>query len=188
MESAKTIVSTAITNLKNAFNFSWKLPDLKIPKITVSGGTAPYGIGGKGSLPKFSITWHKKAMNNGMILNDATIFGMDSNGNFLGGGEAGSETVVGTKSLLQMIRNSVSDVIRPLLIAGRELARASTELGYITYDGFSKQNKILDKVVGFENQNKGNGDTYVFNSPKAIDEIEAAKQMKKTKRELAEGF
>lgn len=35
---------------------------------------------------------------------------------------------------------------------------------------------------------KPTGDTYNFYSPKAIDEIEAAKQIKRTKLELAEGF
>lgn len=34
----------------------------------------------------------------------------------------------------------------------------------------------------------GEGDTFIFNSPKPIDEIEAARQMKKTKRDLSEGF
>ena len=29
-----------------------------LPKITVSGGEAPYGIAGKGKLPSFSIQWH----------------------------------------------------------------------------------------------------------------------------------
>lgn len=32
------------------------------------------------------------------------------------------------------------------------------------------------------------GDTFIFNSPKAIDEAEAARQMKRAKRDLAEGF
>ena len=32
------------------------------------------------------------------------------------------------------------------------------------------------------------GDTFIFNSPKAIDEVEAAKQMRRTKRRIASGF
>ena len=38
------------------------------------------------------------------------------------------------------------------------------------------------------NPTSGGGDTFIFNSPKAIDDIEAAKQMKKTKQDMAEGF
>lgn len=40
----------------------------------------------------------------------------------------------------------------------------------------------------YNTENKSSGDTYNFYSPKAIDEVEAARQMKKVKRELSEGF
>lgn len=60
MSTAKEKVTGAISKIKNAFNFSWKLPDLKLPHISVTGGKAPFGIGGKGSLPKFSINWYAK--------------------------------------------------------------------------------------------------------------------------------
>ena len=189
MDGAKNIVTNAINKIKGIFNFKWSLPSLKLPHISVTGGKAPFGIGGMGSLPKFSIQWYKKAMGRGMILNDATIFGMDSQGNFLGGGEAGSETIVGTESLMKMIGNAVRESIKPLLVIGRELAKTSVDLGYVMYDGFSKQKKVVDKILGSDDKNGGgNGDTFIFHSPKAIDEIEAAKQMKRTKRELAEGF
>ena len=127
-------------------------------------------------------------MNGGMILNGATIFGMDNKGNLLGGGESGSETVVGTKSLLRMIKQAVYEAIGPLVEASRELAKASAELGYVTYNGFLKLKEPKERYHKTTTDNGGNGDTFVFYSPKAIDEIEAAKQMKKTKRELAEGF
>lgn len=106
VQSAWNLVKSAASKLKNAFNFHWSLPHLKLPHIHVSGGKPPYGIAGKGSLPKFSVDWYAKAMNNGLILNKPTIFGM-RNGRFLGGGEAGSEAVVGTSSLMSMIKKSV---------------------------------------------------------------------------------
>ena len=113
----------------------------------------------------------------------------DKNGKLLGGGESGSETVVGTKSLLRMIKRAVYEAVGPLVIASRELAKASAELGYVTYNGFAKLNEHRggNDETGQGDNNSG-GDTFIFNSPKAIDEIEAAKQMKKAKRELAEGF
>ena len=40
-----------------------------------------------------------------MIMNSPTIFGYQ-NGKFLGGGEAGSETIVGTNSLMRMIQSA----------------------------------------------------------------------------------
>jgi len=44
-----------------------------------------------------------------MILDEPTIFGMNKNGQFMGAGEKGSETIVGTNSLMSMIRQSVSN-------------------------------------------------------------------------------
>ena len=46
-------------------------------------------------------------MDGGMILDKPTIFGA-KNGSLLGAGEAGSETVVGTRSLMEMIRRAVA--------------------------------------------------------------------------------
>lgn len=106
-DSCKTIVSNAISAVKNALNFSWSLPDLKLPHISVTGGEAPYGIGGKGSLPKFSIQWYKDAYNNAMILSKPTIFGY-SNGSFLGGGDGnGNEIVAGESHLMGIIGHVV---------------------------------------------------------------------------------
>ena len=44
-----------------------------------------------------------------MILDKLTIFGMEGN-RLLGAGEAGSETAVGTKSLMEMIRSAVAGI------------------------------------------------------------------------------
>lgn len=57
-------------------------------------------------MPSFGVDWYAKAMQNGMILKNPTIFGM-GNGSMLGAGEAGSETIVGTNSLMNMIRSAV---------------------------------------------------------------------------------
>ena len=43
-----------------------------------------------------------------MILNSPTIFGM-KDGNLLGAGDAGSETVVGTSALMRMIQAAVAN-------------------------------------------------------------------------------
>lgn len=107
-ESCKTIVKNAVTALKNALNFNWELPKLKLPHISVTGGVAPYGIGGKGSLPSFSIQWYKKAYDNAMILSKPTIFGY-SGGQLLGGGDGnGNEVVAGESYLMGLIGNTVA--------------------------------------------------------------------------------
>ena len=107
LEAARSVVSSAIERIKGVFNFSWKLPDLKLPHISVSGGEAPYGIAGKGSLPKFSIQWYR----DGGILNGATIFGA-MGGNFLGGGEAGAEAVLPLSELWKQMTEIVKGVVK----------------------------------------------------------------------------
>ena len=106
LEGAKNIVSNAINRIKSFFNFSWSLPKLKLPHISISGSfslTPP-------SVPHFGIEWYKKAMDDGMIMNQPTIFGYNAKSNqFLAGGEAGSETVVGTQNLMNMINSAVQD-------------------------------------------------------------------------------
>ena len=99
----KKIVTDAVTALKNALKFDWSLPKLKLPHISVEGGEAPYGIGGKGQLPHFSIEWYKKAYDNAMVLSSPTIFGFGG-GSFLGGGDGnGNEIVAGESHLMNLI-------------------------------------------------------------------------------------
>lgn len=184
IENARDKVRSAIEKIKGFFNFSWSLPKLKLPHISITGSFSL----NPPSVPTFGISWYNKAMGSGMILNGATIFGMDKNGKLLGGGESGSETVVGTGSLLSMIRQTVNDAIKPIIKATYEIIRASAELGYVTYNGFMKQSQMFERVAMAGGPQNNGGDTFNFYSPKAINEIEAAKQMKKAKRELAEGF
>ena len=120
-ENVKNIVKNAIERIKSFFHFSWSLPHLKLPHFNISG---KFSLDPP-SVPHFSIDWYKKAMDDGMIMNQPTIFGYNAkSGQLLGGGEAGSETVVGTQSLMRMIQEAVdnsgngdSEAIRELLEA-----------------------------------------------------------------------
>lgn len=106
LEAARAAVSGAIEKIKGIFNFSWKLPDLKLPHISVSGGKAPFGIAGKGSLPSFDIQWYK----DGGILTGPTIFGA-MGGGLLGGGEAGAEAVLPLSELWKQMAEIVKGVV-----------------------------------------------------------------------------
>ena len=97
-DSIKDKVRSAIDYIKGLFNFSWSLPDIRLPHFSVSGGFSL----NPPQVPQFSIQWYKKAMNDAYMLNGATIFGQRG-GNLLGGGEAGSEMIIGTNKLMQMI-------------------------------------------------------------------------------------
>lgn len=97
------------------------------------------------------------------------------------------------ESIEMRIGNSVSKMMESLSMlidAGQMVVNSDGTLGYIGYNGFTKtggSEKYVDRGDS-NNPTSGGGDTFIFNSPKAIDEIEAAKQMKKTKQDMAEGF
>lgn len=101
INSARDTVSNAIERIKGFFNFDWSLPHLKLPHLSITGSFSLVPP----SVPSFSIQWYKKAMDNAMLLNGATIFGANGN-TLLGGGEAGPEIVVGAQTLMNMIREA----------------------------------------------------------------------------------
>lgn len=122
LDEARDKVKSVIDKIKGFFPFKvGKLFDnLKIPKISVSGGKAPFGIAGKGKLPSFSVKWNAQ----GGILTKPTIFGMAGN-TLLGGGEAGHEAVAPIDLLQDYIRAAVqeknNDIIDTLIEQNRML-------------------------------------------------------------------
>ena len=103
-EGIKNTVQAGVDKLVSLMNFKWELPKLALPHFSISGNFSL----NPPSVPSFSVDWYAKAMQNGMILDSPTIFGMQ-NGRLLGAGEAGPEVVVGAGSLSRMIQNAVSN-------------------------------------------------------------------------------
>ena len=105
-----------------------------------------------------------------------------------------NEVVLWFESIESRIGNSVDSMMQSLdmlIRAGQVIVNSDGTLGYIGYNGFTKSGSsegYVDRTNPKNKDTSGNGDTFIFNSPKAIDEIEAAKQMKKTKQDMAEGF
>lgn len=81
-QTAKEKVDSIIQTIKGWFPFNLgKILDLKLPHISLTGGVAPFGIGGKGSLPHFNVDWYKQ----GGIFTKPSVIGV---------GEAGNEAVL----------------------------------------------------------------------------------------------
>ena len=125
-DNVQETVSGAIDSLLDMFDFEWSLPEIKLPHFSVSGGEAPWGFGGQGSLPTVSIQWYKKAMNTPYLLDSATIFGA-ANGQYLGGGEAGTEMIYSHDKLMDDIGSVVDSklskiqIIAPIYIGGEKI-------------------------------------------------------------------
>ena len=105
-----------------------------------------------------------------------------------------NEVALWFESIESRIGNSVDSMMQSLdmlIRAGQVIVNSDGTLGYIGYNGFTKSGSsegYVDRTNPKDKNASGNGDIFIFNSPKAIDEIEAAKQMKKTKQDMAEGF
>lgn len=125
-DNVKNTVSDAIDNLISMFDFDWSLPQIKLPHFNISGGEAPWGFAGQGTFPKVDIEWYKKAMNTPYMLDSATIFGA-ANGQYLGGGEAGSEMIYSHSKLMADIgavvdsRLSQLQFTVPVYIGGKKI-------------------------------------------------------------------
>ena len=74
INSAKNTLSGIVNKIKGFFplRIGKIFSGLKLPHISVSGGRAPFGIGGKGSLPHFSVSWYAK----GGVFDSPTIIGV----------------------------------------------------------------------------------------------------------------
>lgn len=137
----KNHLSGVVNWLKGVFNFKWSLPHIKLPHFKVSGS---FNLNPP-SVPSFGIDWYDKAMKNGMIMNSPTLFGFDpSTGKFMGGGETGSETVVGTKSLMMMIGETVSNAMASVInIMKSSQMAAAGDIVIPVYIG----NEVLDTYI-----------------------------------------
>lgn len=105
INAAKNAVKSAIDKMKSFFDFSWSLPPIKLPHISIKGEFSLKPP----SVPSFGIEWYKKAMDNPVMFTRPTIFGMDPiTGNVRGAGEAGAEIMIGRDTMLGMIKEAVS--------------------------------------------------------------------------------
>lgn len=103
LDGAKSLISKGLEAIKSLLSGDISLPHIALPHFSVSGRFSL----NPPSIPKFSVDWYAKAMKEGVILDNPTIFGA-MNGKFLGGGEAGAEAVVGVNSLMGMIQQAVN--------------------------------------------------------------------------------
>lgn len=120
MNLVKDIVNKTIDFIKEKFNFKWEFPKLKLPHFKISGSFSL----NPPSAPSFGIDWYAKAMDNPMIMNSPTAFGINSLGQIMAGGEKGSEVVSGTDTLMNMISGAVESKNNALIIVLEKILAA----------------------------------------------------------------
>lgn len=127
ISSAGNFIKGVIDRIKGFFNFKISWPHIPLPHFNIQPNGWNVGDLLKGKIPSLGIKWYAQAMNNPMILDAPTIFGM-SNGQMLGAGEAGAEVVAGRDTLMRMIsdasNNGSDDIVNAL---NRILALLSDE-------------------------------------------------------------
>lgn len=104
VEAAKNAVKNMIEKIKGFFKFEWSLPKLKLPHFKIDG---KFSLNPP-SVPHFGIDWYKKAMDDPMVMTQPTAFGINKHGQIMAGGEAGSEVVSGTDTLMKLISAAVA--------------------------------------------------------------------------------
>lgn len=108
IEKARDVVKSVIEKIKGFFKFNVSLPKIKLPHFSIKPSGWKIGDLLKGSIPKLGIDWYAKAVRSPMLLDKPTAFGISPNGNIQVGGEAGSEIVGGTSTIMNMIGSAVS--------------------------------------------------------------------------------
>ena len=133
IDSAKESVKKAIEKIKGFFKFEWSLPKLKLPHFKMKGEFSLNPL----SVPSISVDWYKKAMDSPMIMNSPTAFGINKNGQIMAGGEAGSEVVSGTDTLMNMIASAVSAQNQALIEVLQKILLAILNMDEDLYKKFS---------------------------------------------------
>lgn len=156
-QGLKTKLSGIVDNIKNLFNFQFRLPQLKLPHLQVqwqdAGALAQFF--GLTKIPHLSVSWYAR----GGIVDGATL---------IGAGEAGKEAIVPLERNTQwvtMVANELADIMFDRMtdkFAGLNMRMPAVAGGFVappnafssgSYGGISpelesKLDALLDRLSG----------------------------------------
>lgn len=148
IKAAAHILQGIVKKIKGVFSgIHIKLPRIKLPHFSVHGGKAPFGIAGKGSLPKFNISWYR----NGGIFDSPSLIGV---------GEAGSEAALPLTPFwekMDEIGNRITNGVVAAAMMGNSQNAASqiniqlyafpngAKMGEWVFDTYNKQARLKGK-------------------------------------------
>lgn len=136
INGARDVVKNAISTIKNAMDFDWKLPNLKLPHISVDGSFSL----NPPSAPHFSIAWRAK----GAVFDQPTI--MPTRLGWQGVGEAGPEAVAPITVLQTYVEEAVE----------RGIARLQrVERDPIDYDKLAAAMSKIETTIRYDDRELG---------------------------------
>ena len=146
IQTARSTIQGIMSKIKGLFplRIGKIFSGLQIPSISVSAGKAPFGIGGKGSLPKFHVSWHAK----GVVFDVPTLF--PTLAGWHGVGEAGPEAVSPISTLQEYIGAAVQKFMpQPINYAlmGEVFANACAKMGITINLDKRELGRVIREVV-----------------------------------------
>lgn len=133
IESAKNTVSRIIKKIKGFFPLGGGkiFTGLKLPHFSVKGGKFPFGVAGKGSMPKWSVSWYRKAEDQPYMFTGATLFGA--------GEGTQDEMLYGKNSLMK----DISTAVEGSSAGGQQVIITN----YITVDGAENPEQFAERFA-----------------------------------------
>lgn len=130
LDEAKAAIASAVKAMLNTMNFTWKLPNLKMPHIKVSG---KFSVDPP-TAPQYSVSWYK----DGGIMTQPTVFGASGN-TLLAGGEAGAEAILPLKVLWEKMEQILRRILSGYNAAGEPVGEGLTSKAgqLLALDNFS---------------------------------------------------
>lgn len=154
IEKAKELVDKAVKKIKDFFPIKMGkiFSGIKLPHFKISGGKAPWGIGGKGTKPSIDIDWYAQG---GVFDKGARLIGL---------GENGAEAIVPLERNTKWISRVVKQMVDQLDVMGAKNALSGNV------------NSMNGVGSGEITQNVTFNQT--INSPKAMSRLEVYRETK----------
>lgn len=128
INGARDAVDTAISKIKGFFDFKFSWPNLPLPHFTITPQGWVVGDLLKGTIPKLSVSWYKRAYDNPMMFTQPTVMQTPQGMKGFGDGH-GAEIVLGLNKLRELVATSAGDnivinVYPPQGVSVDQIARA----------------------------------------------------------------